>query len=249
MMYGNGKLEVAVCGSGTPTWMPVGSLKSISSSIERQIVNVESSNAVSYPAIQTESMSIKAECSEILRSPVWDLLLGTTGKSTTTGTPVTGAVQAITATAGVGYPLAFQNADNSEPTITACVTTPALTAYTGYTVSQIGTAWFVEFAATGTYQLTMNYTPAASITYTVGSEVTPPLFQARITTKSVNGTMYFVLYNCANKGNLEMKFQSDTAADKRLCYSLDLCAYPDTLYHVDSNNNALLGYINAPFIS
>jgi hypothetical protein len=247
-LKGSGKLEVSPVG-GTPIWSAAGALTSIAASIDRQVSNIERCNAAPTPALASEKMTISAELSEVLHYSVFDLILGTTGKTVIPGSPVTGATQQFDAVVNQGYLISFNNFDGSQPTITACVTTPGLVAYAAYTVEQIGNAYWIEFANAGSYQITVNYTPAAAIQYVIGSELTPPLFQARITTKSDNGVMYFVVYNAANTGNLEFKYSKDTDADKALKYSLKLEAYPDFLNHVDSKGNGLLGYVQAPFLA
>jgi len=247
-LKGSGKLEVSACGA-LPVWLPAGALTSIGASIERQVSNVERCNAAPTPALASEKMTITAELSEVLHYNVFDLILGTTGKTVIAGTQVVGATQTFTATSGVGYMITYANFDGSQPTITACTTQPSGTAYSGYTVEKIGSNYWVEFAASGNYQITVTYTPAASISYSIGSELTPPLFQARITTKSDNGVAYFVIYNAANTGNIEFKYSKDQDADKAMKYSLKLEAFPDYTFHTDTNGNGLLGYFQAPFLA
>jgi hypothetical protein len=247
-LKGSGKLEVSPY-QANPVWSRAGALTSIAASIERKVANIERANAAPEPALASENMTISAEVSELLHSSVFDLILGITGKTIIAGTPVVGATQTFAgAVAGLGYVITFNNADGSAPTITACVNTDTATAYALYHVSKVGGLYYIEFDTTGDYQITVNYTPIASIQYAIGSELTPPLFMARITTKSDNGVMHFVVYCCANTGNLEFKYSKDTDADRALKYTLKLEAYPDYTYHTDAQGNGLLGYLDAPFL-
>lgn len=242
---GSGALELADYALNS-SYSPLGQLNSLSWNYERKVDDVERLNTAKRPVLVEENLTIEAELVEVLNTKVFDRIMGTSHKTVTTGTLVTGKTQEVIAIKDKGYQLNYANADGTAPTITSCVNSLAVT-YSDYEVTEIDGLFFVSFNTSDTYTLTLSYTPIGSVKYEFGALSEIPFFKARITNKDADGKISRIeLYKAANVGNLEMKFKKDTDTDRAATIQLKIKSYYDDLYKLDANGNAQVGSIESP---
>ncbi len=229
LLLGAVKVEVS-SSSNMAGAVDLGACNGVKYTEEIKIATLENDNAVDRDIISEMKGLVEFDQLQVLNEAARVIMRGSIETITNTaGSLVTGATQVIAATwtEKLFYPFSYKNSSGAVPTITGVVQSPAtsLTVNTDYFVIQDDNGnwgiYFVDNATTNpalSITVTMNYTPAASVSYEVGGKSTIPYFYIRLTSTDENGKIFKLtsLGKCNLISGDEYMFQKYNADDPRV---------------------------------
>jgi hypothetical protein len=231
VLYGAVKVEVSSASNFSGA-VDIGAVNGAKYTEEMKISTLESDNAVDRDNVTEQKGKIEFEQIQMLNEAARAIMRGTLDTITTVpASAITDATQVIAPTwvENQFYPFAYENASGAVPTIDAggVVQSPAtaLTKDTDYYITKNDHGkWGIILVSNVTTDpalsitITMDYTPAASVTYETGGKSTIPYFYVRLTNTDENGKI--VKWETLGKCNLskgdEIVFKKYNADDTRI---------------------------------